>query len=316
MNGQKQRILITGASGFIGSFLCEEALNHGFETWAAMRTHSSRKWLQDTRLQFITLDLTDKSVLREQLKDTYFDIIIHAGGATKCLNQEDFDFHNFQCTKNFVEVLTELGCLPKQFVYLSSLSAIYGSTYGNSKLKSEAWLKEHQLPLVIFRPTGVYGPREKDYFMMAKSIKKHIDFAVGMKEQILTFVYVKDLTGAIFAAIDRNITDGQIFNVTDGQEYESRTFSDLIQKELAVKHVIHIKAPLWLLKIVSCIAEDLSKITGKPATLNRDKYKIMAQRDWTCDITPLRQILNYEPQWQLERGVKETMEWYKNEGWI
>lgn len=308
---KQKRILITGASGFIGSFLCEEAVRRGYDTWAAMRTHSSKKWLQLPKLHFITLDMTDKSALLDQLKGQSFDIVVHAAGATKCLNREEFDLHNFQCSKNLVEAMDELGQMPQQFIYMSSLSAIYGSTYGESKLKTEEWLKHKAIPLAIFRPTGVYGPREKDYMMMAESISNHVDFAVGLKEQKLTFVYVRDLVGAIFAAIDKGITDGSTFNVTDGQVYSSREFSDLIQKELGVKHVLHITAPLWLLKVISVVSEQWGKLMGKPSTLNRDKYKIMAQRDWTCDIEPLLNTLEYHPQWQLERGVKETIAWWK-----
>ena len=318
---ERKRILITGASGFIGSFLCEESLKRGFSTWAALRATSSRRWLQKPDLQFITLDLTNRTALRQQLKGcgVRFDVVIHAAGATKCLKAEEFDFHNYQCTRNLVEALMEADLMPHQLIYLSSLSATYGSTYGNSKLKAEQWLHDtldaSSTGLVVFRPTGVYGPREKDYFMMAQSIARHVDFSVGFEPQILTFVYVKDLVGAIMAAVERGVSEGT-FNVTDGGEYASRTFSDLIQQELGVKHVLHITAPLWLLKVISVISEEWGKLTGKPSTLNRDKYKMMAQRDWRCDIRPMIEVLGYQPQWQLPRGVKETIAWYKKENWI
>ncbi len=318
---ERKRILITGASGFIGSFLCEESLKRGFSTWAALRATSSRRWLQKPDLQFITLDLTNRTTLRQQLKGcgVRFDVVIHAAGATKCLKAEEFDFHNYQCTRNLVEALMEADLMPRQLIYLSSLSATYGSTYGNSKLKAEQWLHDtldaSNTGLVVFRPTGVYGPREKDYFMMTQSIARHVDFSVGFEPQILTFVYVKDLVGAIMAAVERGVSEGT-FNVTDGGEYASRTFSDLIQQELGVKHVLHITSPLWLLKVISVISEEWGKLTGKPSTLNRDKYKMMAQRDWRCDIRPMIEVLGYQPQWQLPRGVKETIAWYKKENWI
>ena len=311
-------VLITGASGFIGSFLCEESLSRGFSTWAALRSTSSRRWLQYEGLQFVELDLTNPKTLNSQLStlNSHWDVVIHAAGATKCLKAEDFDFHNYQCTRNLVEALMELDMMPRQFIYLSSLSATYGSIYGESKLKTEAWLQQTiNEGLVIFRPTGVYGPREKDYFMMVKSIRQHVDFSVGFQPQILTFVYVKDLTGAIFAAVEKGVTSG-IFNVTDGEDYPSERFSELIQQELNIKHVLHIKAPLWLLKGISVVSEEFGKLTGKPSTLNRDKYKMMAQRDWRCDIRPMKDILGYHPQWQLPRGVKETIAWYKKENWI
>ncbi len=345
------RILVTGASGFIGSFLCEEGLKRGMETWAGMREHSSRRWLQQEKLHFAFLDMTDADVLRRQLasykeKIGRWDVIIHAAGATKCLRREDFDKNNFDCTRHLVNTLEELDMLPQQFLYVSSLSVLGpiretpnadgtyndmlasdepqpNTAYGESKVKSEAFLAEKRIKtdgrfhFTIFRPTGVYGPREKDYFMMAKSIKQHIDFAVGYKKQVITFVYVRDLVSAIFAAIGKgDIANGKAYFVSDGHNYSSRAFSDLIQKELEVKWVLHIKAPLWLLKVISSVAESLSNITHKPSTLNGDKYKIMCQRNWQCDISPLKADLGFTPEWPLERGVKECMAWYKENKWL
>lgn len=315
------KVLITGASGFIGSFLCEKSIAMGYDTWAVVRKTSSRRWLQHEELNLITLDLSDKTLLKRQLETAgvVFDVVIHAAGKTKCKDNDEFYFHNYQCTRNLVEALAELNILPHQFIYMSSLSAIYGSEYGKSKLKTENWLtdtlKKENTNLVVFRPTGVYGPREKDYFLMVKSIKRHVDFAVGFQPQLLTFVYVKDLVDAVFTAVENNIQGG-IFCITDGEVYSSRTFSDLIQKELGIKHVLHITTPLWFLKSVSVVAECLARLTGSVSTLNRDKYKIMAQRDWTCDIEPMKKTLGFKPQWQLPRGVKETIAWYKKENWI
>ena len=338
------KILITGASGFIGSFLCEEGLKRGMETWAGMREHSSRRWLTDKQLKFATLDMTDAIRLKEQLSAYQqevgrWDVIIHAAGATKCLKREDFDLHNFQCTKNLVNTLKDLDMMPDQFLYVSSLSVLGpireelnadgtyndmvasdipqpNTAYGESKVKSEEFLKGVN-GVTIFRPTGVYGPREKDYFMMAKSIKQHIDLAVGYKKQVITFVYVRDLVEAIFAAIGKaDVANGKTYLVSDGHNYDSRAFSDLIQKELDAKNVLHIKAPLWLLWVICALAEGFSKLTNKPSTLNGDKYRIMCQRNWQCDISPLKEDLGFTPEWPLERGVKECMDWYKENKWI
>ncbi len=368
------KILITGASGFIGSFLCEEALRRGMEVWAGMRKGSSRRWLQNEWLQFCTLDMTNADTLRGQMekfkqKHGRWDIIIHAAGATKCLRKEDFDLHNYQCTRNLVDTLISLDMQPDSFIYVSSLSilgpireqqvpayplnapigadmdfvkkytvrtSVYepmteadsprpNTAYGMSKLKSEEYLRELSqrleaegkpaFPYVIMRPTGVYGPREKDYFLMAKSIKSHIDFAVGFKPQEITFVYVLDLVGAIFAAIDKGVS-GRTYFVSDGYVYKSRAFSDLLQRELKVRGVLHITAPLWFLRCISAISETFARLFGKTSTLNGDKYKIMKQRNWQCDITPLCEELGFTPQWNLERGVKACVEWYKKEKWL
>ena len=104
--------------------------------------------------------------------------------------------------------------------------------------------------------------------------------------------------------------------VSDGQVYESRTFSELIQKELGNPWVLRIKCPLAILKVISMIAELGAKCVGKTSTLNRDKYNIMKQRNWRCDISPLVSELGFHPEYLLDRGVKEIIAWYKKEGWL
>ena len=168
---------------------------------------------------------------------------------------------------------------------------------------------------MIFRPTGVYGPREKDYFLMVKSICNHVDFVAGYKRQDITFIYVKDLVKAVYLAISKGVRNRSYF-VSDGGVYNSRAFSDLIRKELGNPWMIRFVCPLLLLKAISYVSGFISHFTHKPSTLNGDKYKIMKQRNWRCDIEPLRRELGYEPEYDLERGVKETVNWYKKEGWV
>lgn len=327
-----KKILITGASGFIGSFLVERALAEGMETWAAVRSSSSRRYLQDKRIHFINLNLSDEKELYTQLeahlKDnaTPFDYVIHAAGATKCRKPEDFFTINAEGTAHLALALQLSGALRPQgrFVFISSLSVmgpahekdykpitdtdlpVPNTAYGASKLQAESFLSDiKDLNYIILRPTGVYGPRERDYAMMADSIKHHIDFAVGYRPQILTFIYVADLVDAAFLALTQGVR-GRKYFLTDGKEYNSRTFSDLIQMKLGVKHVCHIVAPLWGLKIVSWIAEKLANLTSQPSTLNTDKYRIMRQRNWRCDISAARKELGYNPQWPLVRGVEAT----------
>ncbi|MCR5312812.1 MAG: NAD(P)-dependent oxidoreductase, partial [Bacteroidaceae bacterium] len=189
------------------------------------------------------------------------------------------------------------------------------TSYGESKVLSEKYLSESGINYTIFRPTGVYGPREKDYFLMAKSIKQHFDSAVGFKPQEITFIYVRDLVNAILSAIGKDV-NGKTYNVSDGFVYNSRAFSDLLQREMGIKRVIHITFPLWFLKIVCNVSEAISHVTGKMSALNSDKYNILKQRNWQCDISPLQEDLGFTPEWNLERGVAEAVEWYKKEGWI
>ena len=336
--------MITGASGFIGSFIVEEALRRGFETWAAVRKSSSTAFLQDERIHLIALNLSSEEQLKEQLKDLQFDYVVHAAGVTKCLKKEDFFRINTEGTKHLVRALMATQHNLQRFVYISSLSimgaireeqpyqeiresdeAKPNTAYGKSKLEAEQWLSQLPLylegdggrlfPYVILRPTGVYGPRERDYFMMAKSIKAHTDFAVGFKQQDITFVYVTDVVQAVFLACEKGVT-GRRYFLSDGEVYQSSTFSDLIRKELGNPWWIRITAPIWLLRIITFCGEYVGRLTGKVTALNNDKYYIMRQRNWRCDIEPARRELGYEPQVKLEEGVKRSIAWYKKENWL
>lgn len=330
------KILITGASGFIGSFIVEEALKQGFETWAAVRKSSSKEYLQDERIHFIELNLSSKAQLIEQLRPHQFDYVVHAAGVTKCLNKADFRRINTEGTKNLVDALLDLQMPLKRFVFLSSLS-VFGAIkeqlpydeireddtpkpnteYGRSKLEAERYIDSigSRLPYIILRPTGVYGPREKDYFMMAKSIKQHIDFAVGYQRQDITFVYVTDVVQAVFLALEKGET-GRKYFLSDGQVYQSTTFSDLIHEELGRPWWLRITAPVWVLRVVTFFGEYIGHMTGKVTALNNDKYNILRQRNWRCDIEPTRHELGFEPKVQLKEGVKTTIRWYKDHKWL
>ncbi len=339
MNLQGKKILVTGASGFIGSFIVERALELGAEVWAAVRASSSREYLKDERIHFIQLNLNNAGQLKEQLQEfaaveTAWDYVVHAAGLTKCQDPADFYRVNAEGTMLLVQALLATETLRGRFVFLSSLS-VWGAVheddyaniseadiphpnteYGKSKLEAECLLAQVEgLDYVVLRPTGVYGPREKDYFLMAKSICRHVDFAVGYKRQDITFIYVRDLVEATMLALQHG-EKGRGYFLTDGQVYSSSDFSRLLQKELDVKFVLPITAPIWVLRVVCTVGGWLARLTGKPSALNMDKFNILRQRNWRCDIQPAIEDLGYKPCYSLADGVSETVKWYKQQGWV
>lgn len=338
----KQRLLVTGASGFIGSYMVEKALKKGYDVWAGIRSTSSRQYLQDERIHFIELDYSHVDRLHDELlrfKQEHdgrgWDYIIHCAGATKCPNKEVFYQVNFVGTKNFIDSLTRCQMVPRQFIFLSSLGA-WGpqhermphqpitaddepqpnTAYGVSKLCVEEYLKDaERFPWVVFRPTGVYGPRDKDYLLMVQSIARGWDFALGFKHQDITFIYVHDLVKAVFLAIEKGVTERAYF-VADGDVHTAKDFSLLVRKALGKRFVVRLTAPLWLGRAACAIGSLYSRLSGKAVTLNTDKYRILAQRNWLCDTEPLASELGFTADYPLERGVSETIGWYKQQGWI
>ena len=221
----KKTILIIGAGGFIGGFIAREALSRGYDTYVGVRESTSRRYLQEPELKFVVFDYDNPGSVAETLRASVpesgrWDYIIWNLGATKCTNFSDFNKINFQYLRDFVEVLISQNAVPERFLFMSSLSAVGpadeqnytpissrtipnpNTRYGLSKIKAETYLEtKPELPWIIFRPTGVYGPHEKDYLMMIKSIDSHFDFGVGYRKQMLTFIYVSDLVNAMFDAL-------------------------------------------------------------------------------------------------------------------
>ncbi len=333
------KILITGASGFIGSFLVEHSLGRGYDTYAGVRASSSRGYLKDERIKFVDLRYADKEQLIAQLRawkeqNGKWDYIIHNAGVTKCDDKRDFERVNYGLTKNFVEALIEADMVPQKFVYMSSLSAWGGgngktlepimlndepkpdTTYGKSKLMAEQFIsKLSDFPYIFMRPTGVYGPREKDYFVFLKTIKSGLEPSMGFKPQYLTFIYVRDLVKAVFLSIEKNVVRKGYF-ISDGKVYTNQEYADIVKKHLGKKRTLKVKVPLFLVKGIAMLLDTVCGWFGKSPTLNRDKYNIMRCMNWKCEVEPLQRDLGFVADYDLDRGVEESIVWYKNENWL
>jgi nucleoside-diphosphate-sugar epimerase len=335
-----KKILITGASGFIGGFLVQEALARGYETWAGVRPSSDRSRLQDTRIRVIDLQYGDKEKLTRQLIDFAaergpWDYVIHNAGLTKALNRKDFYRVNADYVHNLTEALANARCQPKKFLLMSSLSS-YGkgdeqtyapilpddpqtpdSDYGKSKLEAECLLRrQDHFPYVILRPTGVYGPGEKDYFMEIKSIRAGFDLAAGFAPQHISFIYVKDLARAALAAVENDTIRNAHYLVSDGDVYTDAEFARLIQDILGKKRLLRLRIPLGVVYVACLCSGWIGRLSGKSMTLNPDKYLILKGRNWTCDSAPLWRDLGFGPAYNLRRGLEECIAWYSQEGWL
>lgn len=328
---QKKKLLVVGAGGFIGGFIARKSLDIGYETYVAVRESTSRRYLDDERLKFVVLDYDDEQSLAARLREALpegerWDYIIYNLGATKCVNFLDFNRINYIYLCNFIGALRKASMIPDRFLYMSSLSAIGpgdekgyepltsrsipqpNTRYGVSKIKAETVLETcSDLPWTIFRPTGVYGPHEKDYLMMIKSIDSHFDFGVGFRRQMLTFIYVEDLVNAIFDAIDKPSTLKKKYIISEPQAYSQREFRRIVAEELGGKWVIPMRLPMWIVYAASVVAERWGTLKGKPSTLNRDKFRIMKQRNWCCDISDAVADFGFNPQFPLRRGIHETV---------
>lgn len=333
------KILITGASGFIGSFMVEKAHNEGHETWAGIRASSSRKYIPQNELKTIDIPYHDKEQMKKLLSEHVanhgkWDVIIHNMGLTKSDDKDGFDRVNYRYTRAFVEAMAETNTLPSHFIYMSSLSAFGpaddegkseikptdtpkpNTLYGKSKLKTEEFLKKvENLNYTFMRPTGVYGPKEKDYFVMLQTLTRHINPGIGFKPQYITFIYVKDLVDAVFLAIEKKAYKKAYF-VADGDVWTSDQYAEIAKEELGVKFTIPLKVPCTLVKAIAYTLDTVCSWFGKTPTLNKDKYNILSALNWKCDISQLQADLGFKAKYHLRDGLRECIEWYRKEGWL
>lgn len=329
-----KKVLIIGAGGFIGGFIADESLRRGFDTWAGVRASTSKEFLTDSTLKFVELDYSNVDAMVSALAGALpegekWDWIVYNLGATKCTNFADFNRINYIFLQNSVEALRKADKIPEKFLFMSSLSAIGpgdernynpltsasipqpNTRYGVSKIKAETFLQTcADIPWIIFRPTGVYGPHEKDYLMMIKSIDSHWDFGVGFRKQMLTFIYVKDLANAIFDALQSPDTLRKKYIISEPVAYSQKEFRRIVAKQLNKKVVIPVRLPLWITYVASVVAEKYGVARMKPSTLNRDKFKIMKQRNWACDISDAVNDFGFEARYSLEDGIRETVKAY------
>lgn len=329
----KSKVLITGASGFIGSFLAEEALRQEYEVYAGIRPTSSREHLKDPRIRFVELDFSSKATLERQLSAAGFDYVVHNAGITYAHRKEDFEKVNSVYTKNLAEALQATGHPLKKFVLISSLAA-YGpgnpatfqpvrsadarkpiSSYGKSKLKAEEHLQSMSgFPYLILNPTAVYGPRDKDFFEFVKLVSRGFEPYIGTHRQMISLVYVEDLARAVIRAMG-SAAINRSFIISDRSAYDKEKLGEVIRTTLGRK-TFKIKLPAAPLRAVIAGVEGIYSLFGKQPFLNTDKVNEISAPNWLCDSDEFWNAMGAVPEYNLERGIRATVAWYKEKGWL
>lgn len=328
----KEKVLITGASGFIGFHLIEAALRKRLDVYAAVRPGSDIDHLEDHDIRFCELDYSNEEGLAKQLADAGINYIVHAAGATRAGSQQLYDKVNADYAFNLASVAAKgLGPRLKKFVFVSSLAAVGPlndrnafitedttpapvTAYGRSKLLAEQQLKAlPSLPLVVLRPTAVYGPRERDIFIMLRSIHRGIEPYIGRVQQQLSFVYVKDFAAVAINSLFSSVTH-RTFNISDGGGYGQYELADL-SKQILNKKTIRFHLPYPLVKALAFALEKTSP-RGKTPVLNREKLAELTAVNWQCSIESAKTELGFSPQYFLKQGLWETLQWYRLNKWL
>jgi len=326
-----ERVLITGASGFLGYHIVNAAIEQGLDVYAAVRKNSDIKHLEKLPIHYLYLNYDDLPDLTRQLSENGIAYIIHAAGITKAIRQETYNHINATYTINLAKAAESVGPSFIKFVFISSLAAVGPLTsedgkitetttpnpvtaYGRSKLLAEKSLANIAISSAILRPTAVYGPRDKNIFIMVKSISNGLDPYMGKIVQHLSFVHARDVADAAVKSLFKNTATG-IYNITDGKSYSRYQFADIV-KRILNKKALRFHIPMPLVKSLAYFLETSNGLLKKPSVISREKLLELAAKNWICDINKAEMELDFSPKFDLNSGLQDSIDWYKTNKWL
>ena len=287
--------------------------------------------MKDSPVEFVVGNCQEKDSLKQGVQDV--DQVFHLAGATAAVKEKTYFEVNAQGTENLIQACIENNTRLKKFIYLSSQAAAGPcrdggkknesdpcepvSAYGKSKLLGEelALSHSHELPLLILRPSAVYGPRDKGFYAVFKCLSKHIKPYFSNQDQHISMCYVQDLVRAILLAVEAPTESGEIFFLSDGHDYRMEDIGDIFAQAMEIS-ARKIRLSKQMLFGLAFFAQCFSRVTGKPSLMSRGKVEEMICKNWLCDIAKAKSLLGFEPRISLARGAELTVAWYKNENWL
>lgn len=332
-----RKAFVTGGTGFIGSHLVEALLERGYsEVRCLVRT--KRKWLEGLDIVPVRGDLTDVEALREAVRDV--DYVYHLAGVTRSLDWSVFERANVTAPLTLLRLVKAVNPTVKKVLITSSLAAVGASStpiadeetplapisqYGRSKAEMEHALAApvdggnsclSKLPIVIIRPPAVYGPREADIFTFFKAVNTGLCPMIGSGEAPeLSLVHVRDLVRGMIAAAEAEVTTGETYFLGSDVYYSWRQIKEATTAALGKKALV-LTIPPALVGSVGAAVEIVSKLFGKYPPLNREKAREILEATKMCSNEKARRDFGYRQEVALEDGIRETVAWYRQEGWL
>jgi nucleoside-diphosphate-sugar epimerase len=221
---------------------------------------------------------------------------------------------------------------PRRLVLMSSLGAVGpadpGATlteaqeprpvtdYGRSKLEGErrALAYRDRLEVAILRPTAVYGPRDRELLPVVKLARRGLVPLIGGREQIVNLVHVDDVVQATVLAAERPVESGEVFHIGDVQSYPMTDFGALLCGVFG-RRARFLPLPRALVWAAAFGSELGARVRRTPAIFNRQKVPEL-RASWIMDVSRARDRLGWQPRWELAAGVRATVAWYREAGWL
>lgn len=326
------KVLLTGASGFVGSHILDLLVERGIPAAILIRPASSRRFIEPrlSRVDVRVGSISEPVSLPAALEGITH--VIHCAGCTKAIGSAEYYRINRDGTRNLVDAVNRRQNEIQRFILISSLAASHPARaaaparedekpapvteYGRSKLAGELVVREHAgVPFAILRPAAVYGPRDGDFLLMFKAARARWVPAFGGGLQQLSLVYVEDVARAVIACLDRLPIENRVFNVAHREVFTAHELTAEIGRQLGVD-TVQVPLPLPLLWPVCLTGEVIARIRGQPSIVNLQKYPELTAPGWVCDSRRLREELGIEPATGLRNGVASTLAWYRSHGWL
>jgi len=320
------KALVTGATGFIGSSLVRELVKRDYEVTCLARKTSNLRYLEGLAVSIVYGDCTDRDSLR-QISEP-FSYVFHLAGLTKTKKEDDFFAVNAKGTENLLNALSANGQPVKRFLYMSSLAAAGPScegapidetaeprpvsVYGASKLKGEQVTMAHKdrMPVSVIRPPAVYGPRDRDFFLFFKMVRR--GFYPYWGKCYYSLLYVDDLVHGLITAAESNEAAGKIYFLSDGRIYSNDDVVYEIMQAMDTK-AVRLRIPAPLMNLFAKISE---RLADGATIINSDKLREIKHRHWTCNSKKAENDLGFAPKVTLKEGIKWTADWYKIHKWL
>jgi nucleoside-diphosphate-sugar epimerase len=169
---------------------------------------------------------------------------------------------------------------------------------------------------MIIRPVSVYGPREKGILSFIRIISRGLLPHVGLRKKYLNAVHISDLVDIFIRAARQYEISEEVYFAAHPEVMEYGDFGAAIARALGKKKYVKLTIPIPILNAVAFLSELRGSIAGKVPALNRDKAREMAQSHWTCDTSKAGEHLDFEAKIGIDEGMKSTVSWYIENGWL
>jgi 2-alkyl-3-oxoalkanoate reductase len=326
------KVLVTGATGFLGGHVAERLAARGDTVRALVRKTSNTKHLLSLR----GVELFEGSVEQTgRVRDAVdgVDAVVHCAGIVKARSSDEFFTVNVGGTSNLADAARKLGKRIKRFVHVSSLEAVGPSddgkpvpadqenpvtAYGRSKLAAEKVVlaAKDDIGVTLLRPGAIYGPRDGEILEMFKSIQRGLLPLVGDGSAKGVWIYATDCAEACLRAIDTDVASGRTYFVDDGcGALTLRAMLADAERALGKKALVRASLPVPVLMTVARGVEAFGRLRGKAVMLTREKANMLLQ-DWICSSEATRQDLGWKPEVPWSEGVVKAVAWYRDNGWL